>query len=325
MKNILVTGGAGYIGSHIVEQLVKKSFLNIFIVDDLSTGHKRLISKKANFIKANINKTQLIKKIILKNKIDTIIHLAAKTIVTESEKKPKLYYNVNVLGTRSLLNAAKNSSVKNFLFSSTAAVYGSKIRYVNENSRTLPDSVYGKTKLQAENLVKKEFKKNYIILRYFNVVGASPSKKIGLINKYGQLFKNFAVEILKKKPKLNVYGNDYNTADGTCVRDFIHVSDLADIHLKVLFKVSKNDKSTILNCGYGKGFSVLEVVNNFKKFSKNKVLVKFEKRRKAEIVESVANVAKLKKYLKWRPRFFNLSRMIKNSIDWEKKLIKYSL
>ena len=322
MKNILVTGGAGYIGSHIVEQLVKKSFLNIFIVDDLSTGHKRLISKKANFIKANINKTQLIKKIILKNKIDTIIHLAAKTIVTESEKKPKLYYNVNVLGTRSLLNAAKNSSVKNFLFSSTAAVYGSKIRYVNENSRTLPDSVYGKTKLQAENLVKKEFKKNYIILRYFNVVGASPSKKIGLINKYGQLFKNFAVEILKKEPKLNVYGNDYNTADGTCVRDFIHVSDLADIHLKVLFKVSKNDKSTILNCGYGKGFSVLEVVNNFKKFSKNKVLVKFEKRRKAEIVESVANVIKLKKYLKWRPKFFNLSRMIKNSIDWEKKLIK---
>jgi UDP-glucose 4-epimerase len=322
MKNILVTGGAGYIGSHIVEQLVKKNFLNIFIVDDLSTGHKRLISKKANFIKANINKTQLIKKIILKNKIDTIIHLAAKTIVTESEKKPKLYYNVNVLGTRSLLNAAKNSSVKNFLFSSTAAVYGSKIRFVNENSRTLPDSVYGKTKLQAENLVKKEFKKNYIILRYFNVVGASPSKKIGLINKYGQLFKNFAVEILKKKPKLNVYGNDYNTADGTCIRDFIHVSDLADIHLKVLFKVSKNDKSTILNCGYGKGFSVLEVVNNFKKFSKNKVLIKFEKRRKAEIVESVANVIKLKKYIKWRPKFFNLSRMIKNSIDWEKKLIK---
>jgi UDP-glucose 4-epimerase len=322
MKNILVTGGAGYIGSHIVEQLVKKSFLNIFIVDDLSTGHKRLISKKANFIKANINKTQLIKKIILKKKIDTIIHLAAKTIVTESEKKSKLYYNVNVLGTRSLLNAAKNSSVKNFLFSSTAAVYGSKIRYVNENSRTLPDSVYGKTKLQAENLVKKEFKKNYIILRYFNVVGASPSKKIGLINKYGQLFKNFAVEILKKKPKLNVYGNDYNTADGTCVRDFIHVSDLADIHLKVLFKVSKKNKSIILNCGYGKGFSVLEVVNNFKKFSKNKVLVKFEKRRKAEIVESVANVIKLKKYLKWRPKFFNLSRMIKNSIDWEKKLIK---
>jgi UDP-glucose 4-epimerase len=322
MKNILVTGGAGYIGSHIVEQLVKKSFLKIFIVDDLSTGHKRLISKKANFLKANINKTQLIKKIILKNKIDTIIHLAAKTIVTESEKKPKLYYNVNVLGTRSLLNAAKNSSVKNFLFSSTAAVYGSKIRYVNENSRTLPDSVYGKTKLQAESLVKKEFKKNYIILRYFNVVGASPSKKIGLINKYGQLFKNFAVEILKKKPKLNVYGNDYNTSDGTCVRDFIHVSDLADIHLKVLFKVSKTNKSIILNCGYGKGFSVLEVVNNFKKFSKNKVLVKFEKRRKAEIVESVANVVKLKKYLKWRPKFFNLNRMIKNSIDWEKKLIK---
>lgn len=320
MKNILVTGGAGYIGSHIVEELVKKNFLKIFIVDDLSTGHKRLINKKATFIKANINKTQLIKKIILKNKIDTIIHLAAKTIVTESEKKPKLYYKANVLGTSSLLDAAKNSSVKNFLFSSTAAVYGSKISYVNEKSKTLPDSVYGKTKLQAEDLVKKNFKKNYIILRYFNVVGASPSKKIGLINKYGQLFKNFAVEILKNKPKLSVYGKDYNTKDGTCIRDFIHVSDLADIHLKVLLKASKDNKSVVLNCGYGKGFSVLEVVNNFKKFSKNKVIVKFEKRRKAEIVESVANVTKLKKYLKWRPKFFNLSRMIKNSLDWEKRL-----
>jgi UDP-glucose 4-epimerase len=286
----------------------------------LSTGHKRLINKKATFIKANINKTQLIKKIILKNKIDTIIHLAAKTIVTESEKKPKLYYKANVLGTSSLLDAAKNSLVKNFLFSSTAAVYGSKIRYVNEKSKTLPDSVYGKTKLQAEDLVKRNFKKNYIILRYFNVVGASPSKKIGLINKYGQLFKNFAVEILKNKPNLSVYGKDYNTKDGTCIRDFIHVSDLADIHLKVLLKASKDNKSVILNCGYGKGFSVLEVVNNFKKFSKNKVIVKFEKRRKAEIVESVANVTKLKKYLKWRPKFFNLSRMIKNSLDWEKRL-----
>ena len=322
MKNILVTGGAGYIGSHIVEKLVKKKFLKIFIVDDLSTGHKRLINKKATFIKANINKTKLIKKIILKNKIDTIIHLAAKTIVTESEKKPKLYYKVNVLGTKSLLNAAKNSLVKNFLFSSTAAVYGSKIRYVNENSKTFPDSIYGKTKLQAENLVKRNFKKNYIILRYFNVVGASPSKKIGLINRYGQLFKNFAVEILKNEPKLSVYGKDYDTKDGTCIRDFIHVSDLAEIHLKVLLKVSKNDKSVILNCGYGKGFSVLEVVNNFKKFSKNKVTVKFQKRRKAEIVESIANVTKLKNYLKWKPKFFNLNKMIQNSIDWEKKLVR---
>ena len=322
MKNILVTGGAGYIGSHIVEKLVKKKFLKIFIVDDLSTGHKRLINKKATFIKVNINKTKLIKKIILKNKIDTIIHLAAKTIVTESEKKPKLYYKVNVLGTKSLLNAAKNSLVKNFLFSSTAAVYGSKIRYVNENSKTFPDSIYGKTKLQAENLVKRNFKKNYIILRYFNVVGASPSKKIGLINRYGQLFKNFAVEILKNKPKLSVYGKDYDTKDGTCIRDFIHVSDLAEIHLKVLLKVSKNNKSVILNCGYGKGFSVLEVVNNFKKFSKNKVTVKFQKRRKAEIVESIANVTKLKNYLKWKPKFFNLNKMIQNSIDWEKKLVR---
>jgi UDP-glucose 4-epimerase len=322
MKNILITGGAGYIGSHIVEQLIKKKFFNIFIVDDLSTGHKRLINKRAKFIKADINKIQLLKEIILDNEIDTIIHLAGKTIVTESEFKPKLYYKVNVLGTKSILNAAKDTLVKNFLFSSTAAVYGSKNRFVNENSKTLPDSVYGQTKLQAENLVKKLFKKNYIILRYFNVVGSSPSKKIGLINKYGQLFKNFSVQILKKKPKFIVYGNDYNTKDGTCIRDFIHVSDLVDIHLKVLFKASKKNQSTVLNCGYGKGFSVLEVVNNFKRFSKNNVKIKFENRRKTEIIESVANVSKLKKYLKWKPKFFNLSKMIKSSIDWEKRLTK---
>ena len=320
MSKVLVTGGAGYIGANLCKVLLDNGF-EVRVFEDFSNGlESRLQGMNLEIEKGNILDREALTEAV--SGVDSVIHLAAKTIVTESEKKPKLYYNVNVLGTRSLLNAAKNSSVKNFLFSSTAAVYGSKIRFVNENSRTLPDSVYGKTKLQAESLVKKEFKKNYIILRYFNVVGASPSKKIGLINKYGQLFKNFAVEILKKKPKLNVYGNDYNTADGTCVRDFIHVSDLADIHLKVLFKVSKNNKSIILNCGYGKGFSVLEVVNNFKKFSKNKVLVKFEKRRKAEIVESVANVIKLKKYLKWRPKFFNLSRMIKNSIDWEKKLIK---
>jgi len=320
MKNILVTGGAGYIGSHIVEKLVEKKSLKIFIVDNLSTGHKRLINKKAIFLKADINQTQIIKNILLANNIDTIIHLAAKTIVIESEKKPKLYYKINVEGTKSLLNAAKDSSVKNFLFSSTAAVYGSKIRYVNENSITSPDSIYGRTKLKAESLVKKLFKKNYIILRYFNVVGASPSKKIGLINRYGQLFKNFALEILKKKPTLSVYGNDYNTFDGSCIRDFIHVTDLADIHLKVLSKVDQNNKSVLLNCGYGKGFSVLEVVNQFKKFSKNKVTVKFKPRRKAEIIESVANVSKLKNYLKWKPKFSNLSKIIRNSIDWEKRL-----
>lgn len=320
MKNILVTGGAGYIGSHIVEKLVEKKSLKIFIVDNLSTGHKRLINKKAIFLKADISQTQIIKNILLENNIDTIIHLAAKTVVIESEKKPKLYYKINVEGTKSLLNAAKDSSVKNFLFSSTAAVYGSKIRYVNENSITSPDSIYGRTKLKAESLVKKLFKKNYIILRYFNVVGASPSKKIGLINRYGQLFKNFALEILKKKPTLSVYGNDYNTFDGSCIRDFIHVTDLADIHLKILSKVDQNNKSALLNCGYGKGFSVLEVVNQFKKFSKNKVTVKFKPRRKAEIIESVANVSKLKKYLKWKPKFSNLSKIIRNSIDWEKRL-----
>ena len=144
-------------------------------------------------------------------------------------------------------------------------------------------------------------------------------KKIGQINKADQLFKNFSVAIKKKNPVFNVYGNDYETIDGTCIRDFIHVSDLADIHIKTLIKVDNSHKSIILNCGYGKGWSVLEIVNEFKKFTTNKIKINFKKRRKGDVVGIVANVDKLRKFLTWKPKFYNLTKMVKSSIDWEKK------
>ena len=321
-KNILITGGAGYVGSHIAEVLVKNK-RKIYIVDNLSTGFKRLINKKAKFFNLNILETQKLKKIIIANKIDSVIHLAASLSIGIGEKYPKKYYKNNVLGTKSLIKACLKTSVKNFIFSSTAAVYKDGLKIVTENSPLKPKSVYGKTKLKAEKIITSRLKKNninYAILRYFNVCGASPSGKIGLITKGDHLFKNLAIEIIKKKPKFKIYGNDYNTPDKTTIRDYIHVSDLAEIHIKVLNKINKINKSLILNCGYKKGISVLEVVNEFKKYNKNKFDISYLDRRPGDMEVIVANNEKLKKFINWIPKYNNLSTIVKTCINWESKL-----
>ena len=323
VKNVLITGGAGYIGSHITETLLKKN-KKVFLVDNLSTGHKKLINKKAKFFKLDIANKRGIKKIIEKYKIDSIIHLAAHLIIGEGQKKPKKYYKNNVLGTKKLMEACKNSTVKNFIFSSTAAIYKEGQYKVSENSMIKPKSVYGKTKIKAENLIinfAKKNKINYGILRYFNIAGASPSGKIGLINKKSDhLFKNFSSEIMKKRPKLKIYGSDYKTKDGSCIRDFIHVSDIAQIHYLILEKINKLKISKILNCGYNKGISVLEVAKEFKKQSSKKVNIIFTKRRKDDLIKIIASNKKLKNFVKWRPKFDNLSKIVKSCIIWERKI-----
>ena len=323
VKNVLITGGAGYIGSHVTETLLKKN-KKVFLVDNLSTGHKKLINKKAKFFKLDIANKHGIKKIIEKYKIDSIIHLAAHLIIGEGQKKPKKYYKNNVLGTKKLMEACKNSTVKNFIFSSTAAIYKEGQYKVSENSMIRPKSVYGKTKIKAENLIinfAKKNKINYGILRYFNIAGASPSGKIGLINKKSDhLFKNFSSEIMKKRPKLKIYGSDYKTKDGSCIRDFIHVSDIAQIHYLILEKINKLKISKILNCGYNKGISVLEVAKEFKKQSSKKVNIIFTKRRKDDLIKIIASNKKLKNFVKWRPKFDNLSKIVKSCIIWERKI-----
>ena len=201
VKNILITGGAGYIGSHITEILIKNK-KKVFIIDDLSTGYKILINKKAKFYKTNILNNKKIKKIIDQNNIDSIIHLAAVLSVGESEKNPKKYKRINVDGTKKLLEAIKNTKVKNIIFSSTCAVYKDGFTKVSEKTKTNPTSVYGNTKLKCEELIKifcKKNRLNYGILRYFNVAGASSSGQIGQINKGDQLFKNLSLEVQKKK------------------------------------------------------------------------------------------------------------------------------
>ena len=323
IKNILITGGAGYIGSHISEVLIKNK-KKIFIVDNLSSGYKKLINKKANFFKINILNTKKIKEIILTNKIDSVIHLAANLIIGEGEKNPKKFFINNVMGTKNLLKACKNTQIKNFVFSSTAAVYKEGQYKVNENSIIKPKSVYGKTKINGEKLIinfAKKNKINYGILRYFNIAGSSPSGKLGLINKNSDhLFKNFSIQLMKKKPKLKIYGTDYETKDGSCIRDFIHVSDIADIHYLILKKIDKTNVSKILNCGYNKGASVLEVAKEFSRQSSKNVNIIYSKRRNNDLIKIIASNNKLKKFIKCKPKFNNLSKIVKSCIDWEKKL-----
>ena len=321
-KNILVTGGAGYIGSHIVEQLIKNKE-KVIILDNLVTGYKKLINKKAKFIKADIKNKSKITKIIKDYNISSIIHLAAYLNVSEAEKNKKKYYQNNITGTKNLLEASKNTNVKNIIFSSSCSIYGNVKGSVDEKRKPNPQGYYGFTKYKGEELVKKlsvKYKFKYGILRYFNVAGASSSGKIGEIEKsHGHLIKNIAIESLKKNPQIKIFGSDYKTKDGTCIRDYVHVSDLADIHIKGLKYLKDNQKSFILNCGYGKGYSVQQIVNIFKKIKKN-VEVQYQKRRPGDITQVYANSKKFKKILMWRPKYNNIRLIIQSAIQWEKKL-----
>ena len=321
-NNILVTGGAGYIGSHIIELLVKKKF-KVFIYDNLVTGYKKLINKKAVFIKGDIKNSKLLIKTINDNNINSIIHLAGYLNISEGQKNKKKYYKNNVIGTLNLVKACKNSTVKNIIFSSSCSIYGNIKGSVSEKNIPKPKSYYAFTKYKSEEIIKKYGKKfnfKYGILRYFNVAGASPSGKIGEIEKsYGHLIKNLAIQSTKLRPKVDIFGNNYNTKDGTCIRDYIHVSDLADIHILALKKISTGKKSLILNCGYGKGYSVKEIVEIFKKIKKG-VIIKYKKKRIGDVAQIYSDNSKLKKILKWKPKFNNIQTILKSAIKWEKKL-----
>lgn len=324
MKNILITGGAGYIGSHVTEFLIKKKY-KITIIDNLSTGYKFLINKKSKFYNGDINNVQLIKKIIKNEKIDSVIHLAANLSVSESVMKPMKYYINNVLGTLSILKCLKGSTVKNFIFASTCAVYKDRLKNVNEKSNLNPTSVYGHSKLIAEDIIKlyaQKNKINYGILRFFNVVGASKTGKIGQVTKGDQLFKNISLELMKKKPVIKIYGNNYNTKDKTCIRDYIHVSDLAEIHFMILKKISSTNKSYILNCGYAQGISVAQVVNEFVNQTRKNVKIITLKRRKGDMEKIIAQNSLIKKLLLWKPKYSDLKSMVQSCIIWENKLDK---
>ena len=325
INNILVTGGAGYIGSHIVELLVKEKNNKVIILDNLVTGYKKLINKKAIFVKADIKNKRKLTEIIRQYEINSIIHLAAYLNVSEAEKNKRKYYLNNVKGTENLIKACKNSSVINIIFSSSCAVYGNVKGAVSEYKKPNPGGYYGYTKFKGEELLKKFKKKcnyNFGILRYFNVAGASSSGKIGEIEtSHGHLIKNLAIQSLKKIPKVKIFGNNYKTFDGTCIRDYIHVTDLAHIHIKGLNYLQNNKKSFTLNCGYGKGYSVEQIVNIFKRIKKN-VSVEYLNRRPGDIAQVYSNTKNFKKIIKWKPKNNNIKKIVLSAINWERRLSK---
>ena len=318
---ILVTGGAGYIGSKVCHDLLNKNH-KVFVIDNLSTGHKKLIPKKAIFFFGDILNKKRVISIIKNNNINAVMHLAASLSVEESERKPKKYFSNNVIGTKKLLQACSLCNIKYFIFSSTCAVYGNINKRLKENHATNPKSVYAKTKLQGELLIKDFAKKNnfyYAILRYFNVAGADLKNNIGCINQNNQLIKNLCLCIKNKNYKLKIYGNSYKTKDGTCVRDYIHLNDISKIHILSLNNLKKLKKSFLINCGYGFGYSVLDIIKKFEKITKIKILKIFCKNRPGDISSAVNDPSTMRKQLKINFNKKALEQIIGSAIKWESK------
>ena len=324
MKNILVTGGAGYIGSHVVNLLIDKGY-KVTIIDNLVTGTFNLINKKADFYKTDIADEIKVNEILQNKKFDIIMHFAGLIRVDESVKEPEKYNEYNFVKAKIFLDNCVKNNLKKIIFSSTASVYGNpKTLKVSESEELNPMNPYAETKLKFEkyliNLNKTKDVK-YIILRYFNVAGADEKLRSGLISKFSTHLIKIASEVaLEKKSELIINGNDYDTPDGTPVRDYIHVSDLADIHLISAEFLFKNNQSDIFNCGYGKGFSVKEVIETYNKFLEKKIKYKIGPKRPGDSKLVVANPDKFNKTMNWQPKFDNLEYILKTAYEWEKKI-----
>ena len=321
--NILLTGGAGYIGSHAALSLLDNGH-KVHIIDNLSTGNEMLIPKNAKFTNCNINNEKVISNLLHSNKFDLLMHFAGFIQVEESVKKPKKYFENNTNNAIKLFNICKNNGLTKIVFSSTAAAYGlvSKNKLIDENTKLNPQNPYAESKIKTENfLFDNEDNFQFIILRYFNVAGADKKLRSGQISKKStHLIKKISEVVVGKINQIEIFGNDYNTPDGTAIRDYIHVSDLADIHVEVAKYLLKNMKSCLFNCGYGNGFSVLDVVNTTNRIYKNKIVYKYSNRREGDVEKLIANTSKLLKHIKWQPKYNHLNEIINSSVKWEEKI-----
>ena len=324
MKNILVTGGAGYIGSHVVNLLIDSGY-NVVVIDNLITGNLKLVNKKATFYNSDIADKEKINSILENNIFDIVMHFAGLIRVDESVKEPKKYNEYNYIKGKFFIDNCIKNNVKKIIFSSTASVYGNpKNLKVSEQDHLNPLNPYAETKLKFENYLINQSKTNdikYIILRYFNVAGADEKLRSGLISKNSTHLIKIASEVaVGKKSELIINGNNYDTPDGTPVRDYIHVSDLADIHLISAEYLFRNNQSNIFNCGYGKGFSVKEVIETYNKFLDKKIKYKFGPKRPGDSKQVIANPDKFNELMNWKPKFDNLEYILKTAYEWEKNL-----
>ena len=322
---VLVTGGAGYIGSHMVLALVEAGE-NVVVVDNLSTGFTSFLPEGVPLFIGDAGDENLVEGVTAAHEVDAIIHFAGSVVVPESLRDPLGYYRNNTMTTRNLLNVAINCGVKRFIFSSTAAVYGNPEQVpVPEQAPTRPLSPYGSSKLMTEIMLHDAASAHdmkFVVLRYFNVAGADPHGRIGLATVGATHLLKIAVEAATgQRARIEVYGTDYPTPDGSCIRDFIHVSDLAQAHRAALAHLRQGGDSTTLNCGYGRGYSVLETIEAVRRVSGRQFAVQYAPRRPGDIMTMIADTSRIRSVLDWTPQYDDLETIARHALAWESKLI----
>jgi UDP-glucose 4-epimerase len=323
---VLVTGGAGYIGSHTVLALAEAGE-DVVVIDDLSTGFSAYLPEGVPLFIGDAGDENLLEGVIAQHNIESIIHFAGSVVVPESMRDPLGYYRNNFMTARNLLNVAVKRGIGRFIFSSTAAVYGNPDEVpVPEHAPTRPLSPYGSSKLMTEIMlhdVAAAYDMQYVALRYFNVAGADPQARIGLATVGATHLLKIAVEAATgQRAKIDVFGTDYPTPDGSCIRDFIHVTDLSQAHRSALAYLRNGGASTTLNCGYGRGYSVLETIDAVRRVSGRSFAVQYAPRRPGDIMTMVADTSRIRGLLDWKPQYDDLETIAAHALAWEDKLFR---
>ncbi|MGH8582924.1 MAG: UDP-glucose 4-epimerase GalE [Gammaproteobacteria bacterium] len=322
MPGLLVTGGAGYIGSHVVRQL-GDSHREVLVLDNLYSGFEQAVLG-ARLVVGDVGDRALVRRLLDERRIDTVMHFAAHTIVPESVADPLKYYGNNTCKTRQLLECCAEAGVRHFIFSSTAAVYGvPEDGQASEEQATWPINPYGRSKLMSEQMLRDLAAASgmrFVILRYFNVAGSDPECRIGQSTREATLLIKVAAEVaLGRRESLTIFGTDYPTPDGTGVRDYIHVEDLADAHIKALEYLQRGGASEVLNCGYGHGYSVREVVRAVETATGRSLPVCVAGRRAGDPPVLVAVAERIRSVLHWTPRYDDLGIVVRSSLNWEER------
>ncbi|OAF19749.1 UDP-glucose 4-epimerase GalE [Bradyrhizobium neotropicale] len=323
---VLVTGGAGYIGSHTVLALAEAGE-DVVVIDDLSTGFSAYLPEGVPLFIGDAGDENLLEGVIAQHNIESIVHFAGSVVVPDSMRDPLGYYRNNFMTARNLLNVAVKRGISRFIFSSTAAVYGNPDQVpVPEHAPTRPLSPYGSSKLMTEIMlhdVASAYGMQYVVLRYFNVAGADPQARIGLATVGATHLLKIAVEAATgQRAKIDVFGTDYPTQDGSCIRDFIHVSDLSQAHRSALSYLRGGGASTTLNCGYGRGYSVLETIDAVRRVSGRSFAVQYAPRRPGDIMAMVAETSRIRSLLDWQPQYEDLETIAAHALAWEEKLFR---
>ncbi len=321
---VLVTGGAGYIGSHMALELVDNGE-TVIIIDDLSTGLHRLVPREAHFVEGDAGDAGLLSRVILEFGVKEILHFAGSIVVPESIADPLGYYLNNTVKSRALIAAAVENGVQSFVFSSTAAVYGIPERVpIAETAPLAPISPYGASKMMTERMLSDTASAHplrYCVLRYFNVAGADAASRSGQASPKSTHLLKVACEVVTgQRPYLEVFGTDYPTPDGTCIRDYIHVTDLVRAHWLALHHLRNGGESLVMNCGYGRGFSVLDVIETVKRVSGVDFEVRISAKRLGDPAELIAETRRISDCFPWRPQFEDLELIVEHALNWEKKL-----